>query len=378
MKSLIDKFLNNTITASELDELQKWLQKPKHQVEFETYLHDLSDTNTVLQDIDFELAYAAVWKSIQKTQNPVKRLYKGWIKYAAIAFLFLGLGYFYQQGFFNEKLEPITDETQITLQLDNGTIKVINEDGSTKVVDTRGEVIGKQEGSQLSYDDNSNAETLAYNTLTVPYGKRFDVKLSDGTLVHLNAGTSLKYPVKFIKGLDRQVFLNGEAYFDVVKDTNHPFIVNADEINVRVLGTQFNMTSYPEDAHTNTVLVEGSVSIYKKDETYNKETTTVLQPGYIASLNKDHDIISINQADIAMHTAWMKGRLILNEVAFKDILKKLERQYNVTFINNYKALENRYFTAKFDIEDIQQVMTSFSNSASFSFIFNNNEIIINP
>ena len=90
--------------------------------------------------------------------------------------------------------------------MENGSKKIINEDGSAQILDQQGNVIGSQNGSALMYDVEVKSESLVYNTLTVPYGKRFELKLSDGTKVHLNAGTSLKYPVSFIQNQNRQVF----------------------------------------------------------------------------------------------------------------------------------------------------------------------------
>ena len=139
----------------------------------------------------------------------------------------------------------VSDTESITIQLEDGNTQIINENRTSQLIDKNGNVLGQQSGNQLVYNSDVKNDVLVYNTLTVPYGKQFELQLSDGTNVHLNAGTSLKYPVKFVKGKNREVFLNGEAFFNVAKEVNHPFIVNANEIDVRVLGTQFNISSYP-------------------------------------------------------------------------------------------------------------------------------------
>lgn len=138
------------------------------------------------------------------------------------------------------------------------------------------------------------------------------------------------------------------------------------------------MSSYLEDEQITTVLLKGSVGVYSSNETYNQETATLLNPGFKAEWNLKNHEIKVDKADTETHIAWMEGRLILNGVPFNDILKKLERQYNVVFINNDKDLENRRFTARFDVENIHQVMQSFSYSASFTYKFDSNKIIINP
>ena len=144
------------------------------------------------------------------------------------------------------------------------------------------------------------------------------------------------------------------------------------------MGTKFNVSSYPEDEYITTVLQEGAVGLYASNEPYDEDTVTVLDPGFMANWNISNDSIEIDKANTEIHTAWMDGKLILNGMMFNDILKKLERQYNVVFINNNKALENRRFTARFDVENIYQVLESFSYSASFNYKFDHNKIIINP
>lgn len=380
------KKLRNTLTEEEDILFQKWLKQSASNGKLYEKLELLKKEGNGIQVIS-SVNIEAAWKKVQQKANSDSyrnkqnqktiRLYnRNWFKYAAAAVILLGLGYFIQQNILKDNNQLIIPNENITLQLDNGTIEIINEDGSKQVVDAEGNVVGEQKGNQLVYDSDVVKEELVYNTLTVPYGKRFQVALSDGTLVHLNAGTSLKYPVKFINGENRQVYLDGEAYFEVTKDSTHPFVVNADEVDVRVLGTKFNISSYPEDNNINTVLLEGSVALYNKDEVYNTKTATLLTPNHKAAFNKTNKEINIEQTDVAIHTAWMEGRLILDEIHFGDILKKLERQYNVKIINNNPALLNRQFTATFDIEDINQVMESLSNSASFSYKVKNNTIII--
>jgi transmembrane sensor len=214
--------------------------------------------------------------------------------------------------------------------------------------------------------------------LTVPFGKRFALLLSDGTKVHLNAGTSLKYPVKFLKGKERKVFLEkGEAYFDVAKDAKHPFVVNNDKINVRVLGTQFNMSSYPEDANITTVLVEGSVSLYASELEYDANKATLLESGFKADWNKSTTSFKVDKADVEIYTAWIDGKIILKHMTFNSIIRKLERHYNVEITNNNKALGEDFITATFDIETIEQVFEVINEIHSIDYKINKNKIIIN-
>ena len=364
--------------------LSEWIKVPENESIFDEYIKTHYEITVFMNDPNVENIKRDLLKRIKKDKNPFsKNNYIQLFKYAAIVVLFFGLGYIYQKSRGDTNQEVVNEnvivpkEEFITVQLDNGNIKVISEEGNDEIINANGLVIGKQRGNILAYGNTKTGDKLIYNTLTVPYGKRFQVVLSDGTKVHLNAGTSLKYPVKFLNGLSREVFLDGEAFFDVVKDTKHPFLVNTKSIDVKVLGTKFNVTSYPEDDFINTVLVEGAVEVFENNQDGDSNPSAILKPGYIATWNKQDKNITVEKADIEQYTAWMNGRLILNEVPFESIQKKLERQYNVIFVNNNKALNGRKFTARFDIESINQVMQSLSISASFNYTVVNNQIIIN-
>ncbi|RTZ80485.1 MAG: hypothetical protein DSY98_04325, partial [SAR324 cluster bacterium] len=130
---------------------------------------------------------------------------------------------------------------------ENGAIEKLISSGSRPFMNGQGGIVGYQKDNQIDYsgaDHQDDQEpSLQYHRLTVPYGKTFQVVLSDGTRVHLNAGTMLRYPVRFVKGRDREVFMEGEALFDVSKDAKRPFVVHANQLGVRVLGTQFVVSS---------------------------------------------------------------------------------------------------------------------------------------
>jgi len=390
--SLFLAYTSNEITDQEFHALEQWVNKSsENKKKFSDYLHFHKKSRRIgfADNLDKDRAWNNILSELEKPllHIPIskKETFKikylksasNILKYTAVIILFLGIGYLYQNDYLTSDPVIIIPDDSITLQLENGNIEIITQDGKTKIVDSKGKIVGTQNGNQLIYNNKVEKETLIYNTLTVPYGKRFEIQLSDGTNVHLNAGSSLKYPVQFIEGKNRQVFLKGEAYFSVTKNESHPFIVNADEVNIRVLGTEFNVSAYSEDKQINTVLVKGAVSVYNKEESYNPEAVINLKSGFKASWEKNRNQATVEKVDTGIYTAWRKGSLILKEVAFNDILKKLERQYDVTFINNNPSLGNRNFTARFDIEDIYLVMENLSQYASFSYEFNENQIIIN-
>lgn len=300
-------------------------------------------------------------------------------RYAAIAACFALLsvsGWMYLQTMSPDKKVLKLDGTEITLQLENGDIQVISEDGTVQIMDAEGNIVGSQDKTSIAYSADADVEHLAYNTLKIPYGKRFKLKLSDGTVVNLNAGTTLKYPVKFIAGQQRTVYLEGEAYFDVAKDKKHPFIVSADNLNVRVLGTHFNVSNYAEDDNTEVVLVEGSVGLYTGAETFDANKNTVLKPGFRGSFAKADNSITTKRVPTQIYTAWVNGDLVFRNMTFKNICRKLERHYNITITNPNGKLANERFNASFKNQPVEKVLSYFHELNGFGYTIKDNTVII--
>lgn len=381
-KKIISKYLDSEATEAEVKQLLKWLEKERNQIIFKDFIKA-----KLLIDIKFKsfnsqeavISFLDEIKLIKRNKN--KNRFGHWLKYAAVFIVLIGVGYFFMnQNKTSDVIEKqlVISEDDITLELENGDLKVINSKGEEKFISKAGKVIAQQKGNILNYEKENNSKELAYNILTIPNGKKFQIVLSDGTTVHLNAGSSFKYPEKFINSGNRQVYLlEGEAYFEVAKDAMHPFIVNANNVNVRVLGTEFNISSYPEDTSINTVLIKGAVSIYSNNKIYDKTTSLELKPGYMASWSKTKKNVAVEEVDTNIYTGWKDDKLIFKNTQFKNIIKKLERHFNVSIINNNAKLNERYYDATFDIETIEQVLNAFSKSSKMQFTIQNNQIIIN-
>ena len=301
-----------------------------------------------------------------------------WLKYAASAAVFIVALFLFQyyQSTTGSKISVQDKANAIVLKLDNGNVDVISENDQKKITDSKGNVVGYQKGNTIAYEPQTSPKELVYNELTVPLGKRFDLVLSDGTAVKLNAGSTIKYPVQFVEGNPREVEIWGEAYFDVTKDPDHPFLVNTNSIQVKVLGTKFNVSSYPEDNHISTVLVEGSVQLSAKD-TKEIQGSIVIAPNEKASWNKITSKMSVSEVDTDIYTSWINGRIVFKNTPFKNIRKKLERRYNVSIINHNTSLDEKFYNASFDIETIEEVMDAFKENYAIDYTLSNNEIIIN-
>ncbi|AWK03322.1 iron dicitrate transport regulator FecR [Flavobacterium crocinum] len=307
------------------------------------------------------------WEELEEKLNADKKtIVINWRKifqYAAIFVCLLGLVYLiqYKTG---KQSRPEIPSDAIQLVLENGDIQVLNPNGEQQIIKKNGEVLASQKENEINYRSDKAINKLVYNEIRIPYGKTFKIKLSDGTSVNMNAGSSLKYPVQFIKGHNREVVLEGEAFFDVAKDKAHPFIVKTRGVDVKVLGTKFNVSSYKEDQDINTVLVEGSVSLSDKN---NKKA--ILEPSEKGSWNKEETEIAVEKVDTRFYTEWINGEIVFRKTAFKDIVIKLERTYNVKIENNREDILDKKFNASFNknIESIDKVLETMSKIMGFTY-----------
>lgn len=374
---LIVKFITNQASQEEIEQLTEWLKYEENLVVFKDFIKVNYAIDTSLNTFDSTEVRKQISERIQKENNVFyKRRFSSYYKYAAIVILALGGFYFYNNSHsISDKpnlIVPRVDE--IVLQFGNGSSENIDTSENKNVTDKDGNVIGKQEKNRLVYTKALAESNLVYNTLKIPYGKKFEVQLSDGTIVHLNSGTSLKYPVQFLRNKSREVYLTGEAYFEVSKDKAHPFTVKTQEVNVEVLGTKFNLDSYSDNSQTDVVLVEGKVSLYKNQKT--NQNQTYLKPGYKGSNEKGQTQFKTEQVNTDYYTAWVKGSLVFKNASFDAIIKKLERQYNVTFINKNKTLGKEIFNARFDNEPIEVVLKYFSDSYAIDYNIDKDKITI--
>ena len=372
------KYLDKTATAKQLQELEDWMEDPLNKEVFNDYVLLHYAINMGLNTMDDQPMREELIRKIQKEKPCIKKVHSHiLLKMAAVLLLLLGFGYFFNHKFNEVNVEEQIDPNQITLQFDNGNIEVISEDGKRKIIDAEGNEVGVQKGNSLNYNEGGNPEQLSHNQLNIPNGKQFELVLSDGSSVFLNSGSSIKYPVKFLPGKTREVFLSGEAYFEITKDSINPFIVNVADLKVRVLGTEFNLSSYPEDSQVTTVLVNGSVGLYN-DDVYGPETTTFMMPGFRGVYDHSSGNISLDKVDTSLYTSWKLGKLVFRSMQFKNIIKKLERTYNVSIVNNNKELGEQYFSASFDKDELmEQIFASFRTSYRFTYTIENEKITIN-
>ena len=368
--NLILRYLQGEATEEEIKTLFDWVDSAaKNREEFITYkkvwaLSAISTDENIndIKKLQFKI------KAIQN-----KKIRSISYRYAAVLVfgLFIASVFVYQFS--------LEESPKILLELSTGSKKIISLDKNQDIFNREGELLGIQREGTISYKDitdNGSAE-LVFNTLSVPYAKRLHLVFSDGSSVFLNAGTTIKFPVKFLKGQPREVFLNGEAFFDIVKDKKHAFIVQSNRLRTKVYGTKFNVNSYRNNELDQIVLQEGSVGVKSNGEQIKTNTEILLKPNEIAILDKT-DLLYKQKVDIKSHIAWVKGVFMFKNERFEDIFKKLERHYDVSIQINQPALNDSRYTGTFDIETIAEVIKIFSQLKGFSYEIDNKEITINP
>ncbi len=219
---------------------------------------------------------------------------------------------------------------------------------------------------QYFFTDLTSNKKLVYDqhlSVFAPLGQMTDLELPDGTLVKLNSGTTILYNGDFSSG-NREVFIEGEAFFDVQTDKEHPFVVKSKLLDVKVYGTLFNICSYHDDNDFSATLVEGSISILDKDG----NEISKLKPGDNAAYNENESNITVSQINTSLYTSWKEGLVTYRNEKMKDIARQIERWYNVEIVIQKEGLgEERYFGTILKNKPIDQILEVFKLTTSLEY-----------
>ncbi|WP_024770058.1 FecR family protein [Aquimarina macrocephali] len=208
--------------------------------------------------------------------------------------------------------------------------------------------------------------------VTTSHGGYKTVVLPDGSTIVLNANSSLTYPNTFTDSI-RKVTLIGEAFFDIKRDVTKPFIVTTDHINIRVLGTSFNVKSYPKDEKIETTLVTGKVEVFQQQI----EKPIVLEPSQRAVFDKEKSNIKVDRVDSKNIVAWQEGKLIFDKTPLKQVVLDLNRKYNVEFVIKSDSLLQYKYTGEFDNLTLKEVLELLKMSSPINYKNVNNKVMLN-
>ena len=381
MSPLIERkiinFLNCESSIEELNFLLKWIEKKNNLRVFKVYVSVNHFSNLAMSRANQEKIIKEIKDRInsKQTKRELNFSFKNIFKYAAIISISVAVGYYNQmrKGVTDEK-KVVLDPNKVTLQTSSGN-QIVLENLDDKLIEIDDEILIKKESKKIVFDQKKGIKKLLYNTLTVPYGKRFDVELSDGSIVYLNSGSSLKFPVQFINGMERKVYLDGEAFFNISENNKDIFKVVSNDAITEVYGTQFNVKSYKEDSFSEIILVDGSLGV--KGLSDNQKIVS-LKPGFRANVNQSNEKIEISKVNTKIYTSWIDGRVIFRDENIDSMILKLERLYNVIITNDNKKLSDNFFNATIVVEEesIDEVMGYLKEVYKIKYQKFNNKIII--
>lgn len=375
---IIWKKINQSLSDEEELLLRKWLDESEsHKRYFDETIRYYRKKAGFNKD---ELDTKAAWNTLKIKRKP-KRNYLGWVisSLSVAAAVFLVLTWLLPVNDTNEevtenKIELIKPgSNQATLILDDGS--VLDLGTSKKLQLKEGDSDIKIEGTKLLYSKNSSAsKEIKYNTLSVPRGGEYFLELSDGTKVWLNSETTLRYPVEFV-GNERRVELSGEAFFEVTRNEKAPFLVESGEQTVKVLGTEFNISSMNENLFIYTTLVRGSVEVYLKSKPNERK---MLIPNEQSYTNVTESLISKRKVDPYQFIAWKEGRFVFEDQNLGEIMKTLSKWYNVEVVFAREDLKSIRFTGNLPrYSSFNEILTKIGKTNEVKFKIENRTIIIN-
>ncbi len=307
IENLIARYLNGNFTPAEHQELKAWLEESAEHEKVFFSVKDIWDSSRTYHDKS-EDQLTLFYKNQFEKAKKSKQL---WIRYSTVAASILAV------GLLISTLLPYT-----------------------KTANT---------GQELVF--------------SVPLGSRSTATLADGTEVHLNSGSKLSYSSDF-SSINRVVYLTGEAFFDVESDSEHPFIVKTADFNVKVTGTQFNVCTYTENNYSSTTLAEGKIELQIGGSNQNFE----IKPGEKFELDRQTRKYILGSADIESEIAWKDGEFIFRNIPFPELVKKLERWYDVRLNYSDEGLQRFSYTGRFkNQETIWQVLDALKLTSPIDY-----------
>ncbi len=263
----------------------------------------------------------------------------------------------------------------------NNTLLLLQNNHEVLIPDRNSEINYAGNGKKIHINHGQNinqkidTKEIVYNTVIVPYGKRTRVRLSEGTTVWLNSGSRLVYPAVFPAD-KREVYLSGEAIFEVVRERQTPFLVNTDNFTVKVVGTVFNISAYSGDKYSSAVLERGKIELMGKRNLFTKENLTIT-PGIRAVYDPEQKSFRQEQVNPGDYLSWRNGYYIFHTEELGNILKKLSRYYDIEISIPDKSLALETFSGSLDLKKtLRDVLSVITETTPFTFHNEDGKLII--
>ncbi len=377
---LILSYLREDISEEEMSRLRVWLdENERHQ----RLLEELRDKDVLQREIGEYVSFdtSRRWGQLKEVmEEPVRKghsLLKVWGAVAAVVVAFVGgLLYWQMTG------SPQPEVKQVAIaRIEQGGMRavLITETGQQVVLQglkdtclniTGTETLNIREDGSLKYSLSALSSMSEWHTLRIPKGGEYKIVLDDGTEIWLNSASELKYPAHFV-GNERRVQLTGEAYFQVARNEAAPFIVETRDMDVKVLGTSFNVSVYEDEESCHATLVEGRVEVNDK---VNGEKV-VLTPGKQALLRGGE--MTVREVNTKLYTLWRLDRFTFASEDMEGVIRKLSRWYNVDFFFANSSMKQKRFTGSLPkYADISQVLKMIEMTTDIKFEIKEHTIMI--
>ncbi len=380
MEDLIYRVLAGEASVEEQEEFRGWLSESEEHPAF-------------FQEVErawYTGKYAARWKNVEMSaawkavehRHEYRRKRRFWQIGWSVAAAVVVVVCFTWMMFPEEKDTPVSivvqssagkpGESKALLVLSSGVkVELDNRVGDT--IQEKGLLI-LNEKDYIDYskkDHDSQVKSVVYNELIVPTGGEYRLVLADGTVVYMNSESRLKYPVKFV-GSERGVELEGEAYFEVTRDEEHPFIVYTDRLNVKVLGTGFNVMAYKEDSRTEVTLVNGKVDVMSGN------ISEILVPSQQFMMNNKNREYQVRSVNVNTYVDWKSGILNFDAMPLEELGDKLGRWYGMKFFFSRESLKQLKFSGAFKkYNDINYILGLIEATTDVSFKIKDDVIVVN-
>ncbi|MFR7808117.1 MAG: FecR family protein [Butyricimonas faecihominis] len=361
-------------------ELNEWRSvSPRHEELFQRMLSSEHVEKSISRFVKTEEEEERGWWQLQQKARSGRSVRKiKWFPYAAAIVLILSVGgVFYFSG--DKEQTEILPIAKNEVQVPGSRAVLILPDG--RKVDLENEVLRSDlaqsdslllvSARSLKYRDIDSPDTTEiFHTLEIPRGGEYLLTLSDGTMIYLNSESTLSFPVKF-QGKERKVYLTGEAYFKVAKNTEHPFVVTAGELEVLVTGTTFGVRAYKDEKDIQTTLESGQVTVRVEGKSVK------LVPNKQVLFNKSTMGLEVRDVDVDLYLAWADGRLVYDNCPLEKILTDLGRWYNIDVFYSRDELRSYQFSLNMKKhEEFTQVLELIGKTGEVQFEIKDNTVIV--
>lgn len=361
-------------------ELNEWRSvSPRHEELFQRMLSSEHVEKSISRFVKTEEEEERGWRQLQQKARSGRSVRKiKWFPYAAAIVLILSVGgVFYFSG--DKEQTEILPIAKNEVQVPGSRAVLILPDG--RKVDLENEVLRSDlaqsdslllvSARSLKYRDIDSPDTTEiFHTLEIPRGGEYLLALSDGTMIYLNSESTLSFPVKF-QGKERKVYLTGEAYFKVAKNTEHPFVVTAGELEVLVTGTTFGVRAYKDEKDIQTTLESGRVTVRVEGKSVK------LVPNKQVLFNKSTMGLEVRDVDVDLYLAWADGRLVYDNCPLEKILTDLGRWYNIDVFYSRDELRSYQFSLNMKKhEEFTQVLELIGKTGEVQFEIKDNTVIV--